>query len=284
MNPHFSVLGLDFYWYGLIVGLAIALTLILVDYRAALFDRQQFSVKKPQIKSRKVSLQLFFQQWSVVLIVSGFIGARLWHVATDWQKYWPQWQDSLRINQGGLSILGAFAGLTVGLLLIRRFSKTARAVPLLLLADTIVFGVPFGQAVGRLGNWVNQELYGYPSSLPWAIRIDVPHRLVEYLQYEKYHPLFLYESLLMLVLGVFIWWFDRKHSWRFGTGFFALLYVTAYSGIRFTLDFIRLDRPIAAFGLGSNQMVLLAVFMVSLALWFRLWRRGYFKSKSVNHL
>lgn len=276
MNPHFTVLGLDFYWYGLIVGLAIALVLILVDYRAALYDRQAFADKKKHVKSRKVSLQLFFQQWSVLLILAGFIGARLWHVATDWQLYWPDWKSSLSLTQGGLSILGAMLGLAVGLILIRKFSKSSRALPLLLIADAMVFGIPFGQAVGRLGNWVNQELYGLPSNLPWAISIDVQHRVEQYIVIEKYHPLFLYEALLLVTLGCLIWWFNRKQSRLFGTGFFVLLYLTVYSGVRLLLDFIRVDRPQVLFGLGINQLVLFVTFIVLAVLWVRLFRRGYF--------
>ena len=269
MNPHFSLFGLNFYWYGLIVGLAIAVVLILVDYRAQLYDRLQFSDKKKQVKSRTVSLQLFFQQWSVVLVIGGFVGARLWHVATDWQLYRFNWQGIFQISQGGLSILGAMAGVALTLLLVRRFSKTARAVPVLLIADAIVFGLPFGQAIGRLGNWVNQELYGLPSALPWAITISPEHRMAGYEAIARYHPLFFYEALAMVVLGGLIWWLNRTRPRLFGTGFFVLLYITIYSIVRFCLDFLRLGRPVWFVGLSANQMILLAVFVVSLALWLK---------------
>lgn len=272
MQPHFSILGLTFYWYGLLLGLAIAVALVLIDYRAARFDSLDFAEKKAVLSSRKASLRVFFQQWSVALIISGFIGARLWHVATDWQLYRNNWFGALDISSGGLSILGAVLGGIIGLLVLRKLATSVRAVPAALILDALVFGLPIAQAIGRLGNWINQELYGLPTTLPWAIPIDFQYRLPGFEAIEYYHPLFLYEAVLLLILGSALWWIVRVRPHRFGTGYFALLYLASYSLIRFLLDFLRLDSPNVVLGLGINQLVLLLVFVLSSTLLVR--RRG----------
>ncbi len=276
MNPHFSIFGLQFYWYGLLLGLSIALVMYLVDRRAVKFDRLDFSDKRSRVASRTVSLQLFFQQWSVVLVVGGLIGARAWHVATDWHRYVGDWFAVLELNQGGLSILGAIVGGVLTLMILRRFVPSVRLVPALLICDALVFGLPFGQAVGRVGNWINQELYGLPTTLPWGIPIDVAHRLPDFVMYERYHPLFAYEALVLIGLGLGIWWLDRRMSHLFGSGFFTLLYLTIYSSVRFLLDFLRIDRAVWQFGLGANQVVPALCFIGTIVVWWRLVRTGYF--------
>jgi prolipoprotein diacylglyceryl transferase len=275
MNPHFSLFGLTFYWYGLLLGTAIALVLVLVDYRSQLFDQRNKLAKK----KRPPSLQLFWQQWSMVLLIGGFVGARLWHVATDWQLYVGRWAAIASLTQGGLSILGGVAGGVITFLLIRRFSPSNRAILPMAVFDSLVFGLPFGQAFGRLGNWVNQELYGLPSTLPWAIEIDPLHRLTSFAEITRYHPLFAYEAIAMLLLGLSIWLVDRKKQHLFGTGFFALLYASVYSALRFGLDFLRIDRPVWFAGLSANQMILLAVLVTSGFLWLK-YRNNLIKSNA----
>lgn len=269
MQPHFFLFGLTFYWYGLILGIAIAAAMVLIDYRAARFDALDFSEKKRVLSSRKVSLRLFFQQWSVALIISGFIGARLWHVTTDWQLYQNNWRSAFDVSSGGLSILGAVLGGIVGLLVLRKVAMSVRALPVALILDALVFGLPIAQAIGRLGNWINQELYGLPTTLPWAIPIDFQHRLPGFEAIERYHPLFLYEAVLLLILGAALWWIVRVRPHLFGTGYFALLYLASYSLSRFLLDFLRLDSPNVVLGLGINQLVLLLVFVLSSTLLVR---------------
>ena len=276
MNPHFSFFGLTFYWYGLIIGLAIALVLVLVDFRAARFDRSHARQFATTNATSSLSLQLFFQQWSMVLLVGGFMGARLWHVATDWQRYQGQWGEVLSLAHGGLSILGAVIGGLITLGILHRYIKSVRVLPLLLITDAIVFGLPFGQAVGRFGNFINQELYGLPSTLPWAITIDPGHRLPGFELVTTYHPLFLYEAMLMIGLGLSIWIIDRKKTNLFGAGFFTLYYITAYTTLRFGLDFLRLDRPVWLFGMGTNQIVLAVLFVGLVLLWVTAIRREKF--------
>lgn len=281
MNPHFTLLGLTFYWYGLIVGTAIAAVLVIIDFKAAQFDKLDYAEKKHLVSSRKLSLQEFFQHWSVVLLIGGFIGARLWHVATDWQLYRWRWLDAFSLSEGGLSILGAIVGGLLSLVVLRRLVKKAGRLPIFLVLDTLVFGIPFGQAIGRLGNWVNQELYGLPSSLPWSISIDPAFRLSAYEAVERYHPLFLYEMLAMSILGGLFWLIQSKRRNVYGTGFFTLLYFTVYSGVRFALDFLRLDRPEIVLKMGVNQIVLLLTFVACIGVWLWSIRNGYFSKPTV---
>lgn len=277
MNPHFTIFGLTLYWYGLIVGIAMAIGLLLVDLRAARYDRQQQLARLAKAKGNSAkkglttNLQLFFQKWSPVILIGGLVGARLWHLVTDWWLYQGRWGTALNLTQGGLSILGGLAGGLLAVMAARRLHR----VPLPLITDTLVFGVPLAQAFGRLGNWVNQELYGPPTDLPWAVTIEPARRLAGYEQFVTYHPLFLYEALAMVATGSLIWWLDRRQPGLFGSGVLTLLYLTLYSGVRFGLDFLRLDRPVWQLGLGLNQVLLLAVFIVcSLALVKRKIRRG----------
>lgn len=267
MHPHFILFGLTFYWYGLIIGLAIALTLLLVDYWIARFERSDIQDTKRPRSAEKARVRLFFQQWSIVLILGGLIGARLWHVATDWPLYQNQLFAALSISQGGLSIFGALAGGIITVLLLQKVVPSLRWLSLRIVGDVLVFGLPFGQALGRLGNWVNQELYGWPSTLPWAITIDAPYRLPGLEDVSRYHPLFLYEAVLLLALGGSIWWLGSRRPQLFGTGFFAAVYLTAYCVIRFFLDFLRIDRTVVVAGLGANQVVVAVVFVVVLLLW-----------------
>ncbi|MBP7875463.1 prolipoprotein diacylglyceryl transferase [Candidatus Woesebacteria bacterium] len=256
MNPHFTLFGLTIFWYGLILGCAIALVLILIDNRAAHFDRRQQKAIKKGEDAPPAHLQYFFQQWSVFILVGGFVGARLWHVATDWQLYNWNLLEIITLSHGGLSILGAMVGGTVAILLARILSGWRKSPSSFLILDTIAVALPFGQVVGRLGNWVNQELYGLPTNLPWAITIDVAHRLPGFEALSSYHPLFLYESLFLAVFGCAVWYVLSKKQHMLGTGFVVTLYVFVYTGFRFWLDFLRIDRPVWIYGLSSNQMLL----------------------------
>ncbi len=141
----------------------------------------------------------------------GIIGGRIYHVVTSPQAYFGDGGvplDALKIWQGGLGIWGAVVFGGVGAWIgVRR-----RKVPLAPFADAIAPGIAVAQAVGRWGNWFNQELFGGPTSLPWGLEIDLAHRPAEYLDVETFHPTFLYESLWMMVVAGVLVWSDRR--WR----------------------------------------------------------------------
>jgi len=188
-----------------------------------------------------------------IVILGGLIGARLWHGFTDWHLYADDPIALLYIWQGGMSIIGAILGAVVAAMI--ALPRLAPKLSLLSLTDLLVYGLPVGQIIGRLGNYANHELYGLPSNLPWAIAIPPEYRLSAVLQYSHFHPLFLYESLALAVIAAIIW----KKRWRVGTGTATLFYVCSYAWVRWSLDFLRVERGILFGGMGINQWLLLTV-------------------------
>jgi len=169
-------------------------------------------------------------------VPAGLVGARLYHVMTDWRSYEGRWLDAFKIWQGGLGIPGGIAlGVLVGVLVARR-----RGARLSIILDAVVPALPLAQAIGRLGNWWNQELFGRPSTLPWAVQIDVNHRPPQYeLYYSTFQPTFLYEMLWNLALCGFLLWIDRKRVMR--TGNILPLYVGLYFAGRLWIEALRVD-------------------------------------------
>lgn len=129
--------------------------------------------------------------------------------------------------------------------------------------DAAAPGLALGQAVGRLGNYFNQELYGAPTNLPWAITIDPIHRLDKYADVTTYHPLFAYEMILSLINVAILIWADRK--WKLKPGTILALYLILYPVERFCLEFLRLD-TVSLAGLNFNQCVM-AVVAIGAAVW-----------------
>ncbi|MEL7646084.1 MAG: prolipoprotein diacylglyceryl transferase [Anaerolineaceae bacterium] len=211
--------------------------------------------------------------WDILpwLLVGGIIGARLWHVFTPsasnvamgltTRYYLTHPLQILMIWNGGLGIPGGIIGGALALLIYCRATKQE----FLEWADIIAPGLLIGQAVGRWGNFINQELYGSPSNLPWAITIDPLYRLPGFEAISKYHPLFLYESLLNLLAAGILLYVGRKYKNKFYRGDIFLLYLVLYPVIRFGLEFLRLDpSPVAGFNI--NQTIMGIVALVSSAL------------------
>ena len=203
-------------------------------------------------------------------LVFGIIGARLYHVFTpsktlldmgiDTRYYLTHPLDILLTWRGGLGMPGAILGGVFGLYLFAR----RRRLDLAQLLDYAAPGVPLAQAIGRWGNFVNQELYGPPSDLPWAIPIRPENRMAGYESFERFHPLFLYESIWNLALAGVLYWIWRKHRDRFRPPDLFLLYLVGYAVGRFVLEFLRLDY-VPAFGLNLNQALMLLLALVSSA-------------------
>jgi len=202
------------------------------------------------------------------LLIFGIIGARLWHVFTPsgsnqamgvtTENYLKNPIEILKIWNGGLGIPGGVIGGIVALLV---YTK-AKKLHFLEWADFIVPGLLIGQAVGRWGNFVNQEVYGLPSNLPWAITIDPLYRIPGFEQVATYHPLFLYESLLTLLSAGLLVFISRKWRNKLFTGDLFLLYLVLYPTIRFFLEFLRLD-PSPVNGINVNQTSMLVVLILA---------------------
>lgn len=188
----------------------------------------------------------------------GIIGGRLYHVITDNQIYFGENGKGLaaafRIWDGGLGIWGAVilggVGAWIG---VRR-----RGLPLPPFADAIAPGIVLAQAIGRWGNWFNQELFGAPTDLPWGLEIDPANRPEGYEQFATFHPTFLYESLWCVGVAIVLVWADRR--WRMGHGRVFALYVSLYSLGRVFWESLRIDEANHFFGLRLNVFTaLLAV-------------------------
>ena len=167
-------------------------------------------------------------------VPAGLLGARLYHVITDW-RFDEGFAEPFKIWEGGLGIPGGIGvGVLVAVWIIHREGWDR---PLLL--DAVVPALPLAQAIGRIGNWFNQELFGGPTDLPWAVEIAPEHRPPEYLDVETFHPTFLYEALWNLGLVVFLIWLDGTRKLR--TGALLAVYVVGYLSARLWLETVRID-------------------------------------------
>ncbi|KHL19165.1 prolipoprotein diacylglyceryl transferase [Mumia flava] len=197
----------------------------------------------------------------------GLVGARLYHVLTSPELYFADGRDPIRalyIWEGGLGIWGAISLGALGAYIGAR----RHGVRFLPLADALAPGILLGQAIGRWGNWFNQELYGGPTDRPWGLEIDPAHRPAEYIDQATFHPTFLYESIWSLVGFFVLIWADRR--WRLGGGRVAALYVAVYTLGRFFVEGVRIDTAHEFLGLRLNQWTSLVLF--ALAIGYFVWR------------
>jgi phosphatidylglycerol:prolipoprotein diacylglycerol transferase len=209
------------------------------------------------------------------LILGGVIGARLWFIFTPPPSsiamgfttayFLTHPFDAINTMKGGLGIPGAVIGGAIALYFFTRKYKLS----FLEWADIAAPSLALGQAIGRWGNFFNQELYGAPTDLPWKLYIDPSRRVSGFESFEFFHPLFLYESILNLLNMILLIWITRRYADRLKTGDIFLVYLIAYPVIRFSLDFLRLDASQIA-GINANQTVMAVVFVVSLTV--LLWR------------
>ncbi|MFI6913789.1 prolipoprotein diacylglyceryl transferase [Streptosporangium sp. NPDC050284] len=193
----------------------------------------------------------------------GLVGGRLYHVITDWQLYFGpdapnEPIEALYIWNGGLGIWGAVALGGVGVWLGCR----NRGISLTAVADTVAPGIAVAQAIGRWGNYFNQELFGGPTDLPWGLEID-PDRPGTVPGVDTYHPAFLYESIWDLGLALVLIWIGRKYVIRHGRLF--ALYVAGYTVGRFWIEGLRVDAAHHIFGLRLNQWTSIILFIGAMA-------------------
>ncbi|MFI0740609.1 prolipoprotein diacylglyceryl transferase [Streptomyces sp. NPDC021100] len=188
----------------------------------------------------------------------GLVGGRLYHVITDYELYFGEgrnWVDSFKIWEGGLGIWGAVALGAVGAWIGCR----RRGIPLPAWADAVAPGIAVAQAIGRWGNWFNQELYGKPTDLPWALKIDADPAIGRVA--GTYHPTFLYESLWCLGVAALVIWADRRFKLGHGRAF--ALYVAAYTVGRFWTEYLRVDDAHHVLGLRLNGWTSILVFIAA---------------------
>jgi prolipoprotein diacylglyceryl transferase len=207
--------------------------------------------------------------WGVAF---GIIGARLYHVLTSWDELPDEWWGPFAIWKGGLGVWGGIGlGVIVGAIVARRSGASVAR-----LADCAAPALLVAQAIGRLGNWWNQELFGKPTDLPWGLEIGVDNRPIEYIESETFHPTFAYEALWCLGAAGVLLLVERLFRIRPG-GLFAL-YVLLYSLGRVWIETLRVDPSHEIAGVRLNVWVAGVAVVASAAFfvwWQRTWKRGH---------
>ncbi len=197
----------------------------------------------------------------VPTVIAGVIGARVYHLFTGYSWDAGGIKGAFEIWKGGLSIWGAVLGGLIAVLVMAR----RRHLPALVLMDCCGPGIVLAQAIGRWGNYFNQELFGRPTTLPWGLKIDVAHRPAGFTQYATFHPTFLYESLWCLLVFGTIVFVERRATLKRGQVF--ALYVAMYCFGRIWFEALRIDSAERIFGIRFNLLlsIVLSVFGM---LWF----------------
>jgi phosphatidylglycerol:prolipoprotein diacylglycerol transferase len=260
------------YFYGILITLGVVAATLLASAQA------KHSGQDPEI----IWDMLFW------VVLAGIVGARIWHVLTPppsmiaqgitTQYYLTHPLLMIDIRNGGLGIPGAVIGGVLAMWIYTRRKKLSLVTWL----DISAPGLALAQALGRWGNFFNQELYGAPTNLPWKIFIDPAHRLPGFENFAYYHPLFLYESLWNLANMAILLLLSRRFSDRLKTGDIFLTYLVIYPVGRFLLDFLRLDASRVA-GINANQTLsaIVAVVAAVVLIW-RHWPLRSTKSTKEN--
>ncbi len=204
----FSIFGIDVMWYGILMATGMILGTLL-----ALKEAKRVGIKEDDV------LDL-----AIVAIPIGLLSARLYYVIFNWEYYSQNISQILNFRGGGMAIHGALIG---GILTGYIFTRI-RKIDFLKMADAVMIGMPLAQAIGRWGNFINQEAHGGPTNLPWGIMVNG----------EKVHPTFLYESIWDLGIFIFLWVFRKKKKYE---GQIITYYITLYSLGRFFIEGLRTD-------------------------------------------
>jgi prolipoprotein diacylglyceryl transferase len=195
---------------------------------------------------------------AIFAVPFGIIGGRIYHVATDWEKYFgsgQNWIDALKIWNGGLGIWGAILFGGVGAWIGCKYYK----IYLPPFADAIAPGIIFAQAIGRLGNYFNQELFGKPTDLAWGLEIAEKFRPQGFESFATFHPTFLYEIIWNVLIGFGLIYLDRKY--KIGHGRLFALYVSLYSLGRLFIENLRIDEARLILGFRFNVFTSLVVIV-----------------------
>lgn len=229
----FSLFGIDVYWYGLLIvsGMVLAIALI-----------------ANELKKQEQDPDLIYDL-SLWVIPAAIIGARLWYVIFEFDRY-DSILEMINVRDGGLAIQG---GIIAGVISGYIFSKRKK-LNFIKLADLIFIFLPLAQAIGRWGNFINNEAYGYETNLPWAVIIDG----------KSYHPTFFYESLSNFILSMVLWYLYRNKKLKDGTT--TSLYLIFYGIIRFFVEGLRTDSlywgPMRVAQLISIVFILLGIVLL----------------------
>ncbi len=217
---YFTLFGFPVYYYGIILAVAILVGVIVANY----------------IAIKEYLLLNIIPNIATSVIIGGIIGARLYYCLLNHSIYLKNPLEILMIREGGLSIHGAI----IGGALVLFYQAKKNNIEFLKLCDICATGLPIAQAIGRWGNFFNSEAFGYPTNLPWKMFIRQPYRPDEYFNYEYFHPTFLYESLLNIVVFVILYKFILKQQ-KHQCGVITAWYLILYSFVRIFTETFRID-------------------------------------------
>ena len=226
-HPHplaATIANIQLHWYGVLLAVAALAGIGMMEWLG----------KKYRLDTNR----LF--DLALITLVVGFIGARLYHVLNELTYYQTHLSDIFKVWNGGLALHG---GIVAGGAALFFFARRWKWNPWLI-ADITVPALAIGQAIGRWGNYFNQELFGKPTSLPWGIPIDLMNRQSPFLTEQYFHPTFLYESLGLLIITVGLFLMHRRQWTTKGVkaGTITLAYIISYSALRMATEFLRIDR------------------------------------------
>lgn len=247
----FSLADITIYWYGFFVvaGIisAFAIALVLAKY---------YGIKKDTM------VDLAF--W---LVIFGILGARSYHILLEIDYYMAAPMQMIKLWQGGLAIHGA---IIAGIAVLYFFTKK-KNLNFWILGSILVTGTALAQAIGRWGNYFNQELFGAPTDAAWGIPIDIAYRPVEYIATKFFHPTFLYESLgnliiFLTLLSIHIYIIKKNKAKETYSFIIVVLYLILYSLLRFATEFIRIDQTPVILGMRSPQLISIIIILAALAL------------------
>lgn len=227
-----------FHWYGFFLGLGIVCGVISAQWLVSRVDAK---------------LSTHVDALSLWVVIGGIIGARIYHLVTDWQLYvGASFIDYIAVWRGGLGLWGALIGGLIGLYFYTKKYHFLWESKIVLL-DGIGFGLPLAQAIGRIGNGINQELFGKATSLPWGISIQ--HSA------EKFHPLFMYESILLCIVWLGMRWAVIRHKGLVGTGNIFAVWLIVYGCMRFGLEYLRFSTAQLGIFSVAQWVSIIAVFL-----------------------
>ena len=230
----FNIFGIDIMWYGLLIGLGFLLAITISYYRAP-----KYNIDRD-----------FILTLTIWIIPSAIVGARLYYVIFSWDKYAGNLSEIFNIRNGGLAVHGGL----ILCFIIGYFLCRKNNVSFLNAADLIAPVIALAQAIGRWGNFFNEEAHGGPTNLPWAQIVDG----------VGYHPTFLYESIWCFLLFLFLLWFDNHRSFD---GQIISLYMILYSVERFFVEGLRTDSLMIG-PLRQAQVLSLCLIAAGLVLYF----------------
>lgn len=243
-------------WYGLLIASAVLIGVSLSQYLA----------KRRNVDPNAIA------DLAIWLVIGAIPCARLYYVLFEWEQYAQRPEDIIAIWKGGIAIHGAILGGLIATIIFARMQKLS----VWLLADLVVPSLILGQAIGRWGNFFNSEAFGSPTNLPWKLYIPPQQRPPAYINYQYFHPTFLYESLwnvLIFVILITLFFRDLKRKPHLKVGTLALIYLVGYSAGRIWIEGLRTDSlmvgPLRIAQIVSLVSIILGLAGLAWLYWFR---------------